>query len=331
MNNTVISIKKVSSHHIIQSMAKHNFRLGDANIYPHVDFTQTHLNRILINPEYNNYELLWQRAISKNNITSVRRNAILGFDILLSFSHEMKDNIDLDRWCDLSVEWLKEFFNEENVLSAVLHLDEQTPHIHAFVIPIDDGKLRGYKFLDKKRDYHRAQNSYAEKVKELGLIKGQTYSKGNGINIKHFYKMNEDAHKNDVPEYKPGEGVDNYAARIYNYVTDIRTAALKEIRDTKSKLAKSEGKSKEQYVEYIDAIHLQQFLITKLGDKKKAKEELQKLLLAEKNAPANIFELLFNKFAPNYKSKDEKDYKQEEYINTEQKDINTEKESDVDK
>ena len=51
----------------------------------------------------------------------------------------------------------------------------------------------------------------------------------------------------------------------------------------KSKLAVTEGRLKEQYVEFIDAIHLQQFLTTKFGgDKKRAKEELQKLLLVEK-------------------------------------------------
>ena len=37
----------------------------------------------------------------------------------------------LDEWCRDSVEWMKRTYGSENVVSAVLHMDEETPHIHA--------------------------------------------------------------------------------------------------------------------------------------------------------------------------------------------------------
>ena len=42
----------------------------------------------------------------------------------------------LDEWCRDSVEWMKRTYGSENVVSAVLHMDEETPHIHATLIPI---------------------------------------------------------------------------------------------------------------------------------------------------------------------------------------------------
>ena len=48
----------------------------------------------------------------------------------------------MDHWCDDNLKWLKETFGEENLVSAVLHMDEKTPHIHATVIPIVSGERR---------------------------------------------------------------------------------------------------------------------------------------------------------------------------------------------
>jgi hypothetical protein len=38
---------------------------------------------------------------------------------------------------DRVMEWLSERYGKENVVNAVLHLYEHTPHIHATVVPID--------------------------------------------------------------------------------------------------------------------------------------------------------------------------------------------------
>lgn len=42
----------------------------------------------------------------------------------------------LKAWCADNLAWLRKTFGAENVVSAVLHMDEATPHIHAAVVPI---------------------------------------------------------------------------------------------------------------------------------------------------------------------------------------------------
>ena len=48
----------------------------------------------------------------------------------------------LDDWCRDSMDWLYRTFGRENVVSAVLHMDEHTPHIHATLVPIVTGERR---------------------------------------------------------------------------------------------------------------------------------------------------------------------------------------------
>ena len=48
----------------------------------------------------------------------------------------------LDQWCDDNVKWLQDTLMKDNLVSAVLHMDEKTPHIHATVVPIVIGERR---------------------------------------------------------------------------------------------------------------------------------------------------------------------------------------------
>lgn len=48
----------------------------------------------------------------------------------------------LDEWCEDNLAWLRKTYGADNVVSAVLHMDEKTPHIHATVVPIVTGERR---------------------------------------------------------------------------------------------------------------------------------------------------------------------------------------------
>ena len=58
------------------------------------------------------------------------------------FIGQVQDEGRLDEWCDDNLQWLHHTFGKENTVSAVLHMDEHTPHIHATVVPIVTGERR---------------------------------------------------------------------------------------------------------------------------------------------------------------------------------------------
>ena len=43
-----------------------------------------------------------------------------------------------------------ERYGEDNIISAVVHLDETTPHLHLNLIPIADGRLCAKQLFDRK-------------------------------------------------------------------------------------------------------------------------------------------------------------------------------------
>ncbi|WP_297604039.1 MobV family relaxase [uncultured Alistipes sp.] len=119
----------------------------------------------------------------------------------------------LKAWCADNLEWLRRTFGAENVVSAVLHMDEATPHIHAAVVPIVTGERR--KVLKEqtdepnKRKYRTKsaarprlcaddvmsrvklkeyQDTYAAAMAKYGLQRGIDGSKARHITTQEFYR-----------------------------------------------------------------------------------------------------------------------------------------------
>lgn len=72
-----------------------------------------------------------QRKIGKNQVREVR--------ILLTGSPDDMKRIEqagkLDEWCNDNLDWLHKTYGADNIVSAVVHLDETTPRIHATMTP----------------------------------------------------------------------------------------------------------------------------------------------------------------------------------------------------
>ena len=118
-------------------------------IAPNVDSTRTHLNRELV--ELPEGVTVRDEAIAhrikaagiKRKITSDQVRAVR---VMMSGTHgdmmKIQQDGRMDEWCNDSMEWLYKTFGRENTVSAVLHMDETTPHIHATIVPIVTGERR---------------------------------------------------------------------------------------------------------------------------------------------------------------------------------------------
>lgn len=119
----------------------------------------------------------------------------------------------LKAWCADNLAWLRKTFGAENVVSAVLHMDEATPHIHAAVVPIVTGERRKVqkKKTDEpnKRKYRTKsaarprlcaddvmsrvklkeyQDTYAAAMSKYGLQRGIDGSKARHVTTQEFYR-----------------------------------------------------------------------------------------------------------------------------------------------
>ncbi len=112
------------------------------------DPTRTHLNRELV--QFPDGVADRTGAISHRIRTAgikrkITPDQVRAIRIVLSGTHEdmarVQDEGRLSEWCDDNLQWLHRTFGRENTVSAVLHMDEHTPHIHATVVPIVTGEL----------------------------------------------------------------------------------------------------------------------------------------------------------------------------------------------
>ena len=181
------------------------------------DPTRTHLNRVLV--EYPDGVHGRDEAIAHRlNTAGIKRkitpDQVRAIRIVLSGTHEdmmkIQDEGRLDEWCDDNLQWLHYTFGKENTVSAVLHMDEHTPHIHATVVPIVTGERRkaNKKQADGKRSYRKKVNtvrlcaddvltreklvvyhdSYARVMGKYGLQRGVRGSEARHTTTAQYYR-----------------------------------------------------------------------------------------------------------------------------------------------
>ena len=107
------------------------------------DPKRTHLNRELIQfPDgvKNRTEAIQHRLDTAGLKRKIGKNQVQAIRIVLTGTHADMERIEqtgrLDEWCQDNLEWLRKTYGADNVVSAVLHMDEETPHIHSTIVPI---------------------------------------------------------------------------------------------------------------------------------------------------------------------------------------------------
>ena len=181
------------------------------------DPTRTHLNRELVEfPDgvSDRTEAISHRIRTAGIKRKITPDQVRAIRIVLSGTHEdmmkIQDEGRLDEWCDDNLQWLHYTFGKENTVSAVLHMDEHTPHIHATVVPIVTGERRkaNKKQADGKRSYRKKANtvrlcaddvltreklvayhdSYARVMEKYGLQRGVYGSEARHTTTAQYYR-----------------------------------------------------------------------------------------------------------------------------------------------
>ncbi len=181
------------------------------------DPTRTHLNRELVRfPDgvADRTEAISHRIRTAGIKRKITPDQVRAIRIVLSGTHEdmarVHDEGRLSEWCDDNLQWLHRTFGRENTVSAVLHMDEHTPHIHATVVPIVTGERRKAKRkqTEGKRTYRKKANavrlcaddlltrerlvayhdSYAAAMAKYGLQRGVRGSEARHTTTAQYYR-----------------------------------------------------------------------------------------------------------------------------------------------
>ncbi len=198
-----------------------------------------------------------------------RKNAVLSYDFLMTASPEAFKNMseaEIKEWEQDSLEWCRRTFGRDNVIAAITHRDEQTPHIQAIVIPEWEGKLNASHFTDGRQKMRDLWTSYAAAMAKYGLKRGKLFSPAEHKAIKEYYNdVNRAAElpkkRRFKPEDLPEPGLKDYV-NPKEYAAELINIAIKRYQQQNANLR------------------------TGLNGEKREKEKLLELTAKEKQAAA---------------------------------------------
>ncbi len=147
-----------------------------------IDLDKTHLNYDLVKSNKNLYQRVKDRVEEVRAVSRVQKNSVVDYSNIITVPKEQFDKWGLDK----SKKYLEEVYNyfceefgKENVVSAKVHLDETTPHMHLHFVPVnkENGKLQARALMTPARinKIHTEAPKYLqEKGFEVERGKGKT-------------------------------------------------------------------------------------------------------------------------------------------------------------
>ena len=139
---------------------------------PDIDAERTKQNFHLVTPRWS-YEHELRHRIRMAGCR-VRKDSVKFVDTLVTVSPEFArvHEAEMPEYFTRAFDFLKERVGEENIISAVVHMDEKTPHLHLCFVPLTkDKRLSAKEILGNKKSMIRWQDDFyaymAERWPEL--------------------------------------------------------------------------------------------------------------------------------------------------------------------
>lgn len=255
-NQCCVRIGKIKSSGKMMGAQKHNLR---EIAVPNADPSKRDLDVELIPLRYKSYNHAFLSRIAEEGIgeeRKIRSGAVKMLEVGILRSEKITaPEFNQKEWEELSKQWLIDTYGEKNVISAVCHMDEHSPHIHAMVIPItEDGRLSARDMMGGPRGLSAIQTSYAESVESIGLKRGQEKSKAKHQDIGRFYARLNEALDYTLPPPECGETAEDYRERVNEEVVKelrlqnlgMEQKAQRAIDDVYSEMARERGENRKK-------------------------------------------------------------------------------------
>lgn len=230
MSYAIIRNEKYTKEKLIQ-LSPHNERQKKEYGNKNIDTNKTKNNYHLKRPQENNYLKEYKRLKEANNLKGqIHKNSIYACEMLITSDNEFFNKIgkeETKRYFLESYSFICEYkeLGEENIISAVVHMDEQTPHMHLVFLPV-------VKALDKNKntikkisasEFWKGKNSYSVlQDKFYAHIKSKNFDleRGNKNNEQEHIKIEDLKKLTNFYEVKKLEkNMENEKSKTINYTS----------------------------------------------------------------------------------------------------------------
>lgn len=197
MSYGIIRIAKYTAGSV-KGLENHDSRAKQSHSNPDIDSLKTFKNYDLHDTKQSYQQFIKARIKDLNLKKTVRKDAIVMAQCLITSDKDFFNGISEKRRDDYfkaGLEFIKKRYGEENIISATVHLDEKTPHMHVNFVPVTkDGRLSAKDLLNKA-DFRTLQDDFYKEVSaEFGLERGVKGSLREHLEVGRFKRktLNEE-------------------------------------------------------------------------------------------------------------------------------------------
>ena len=135
----------------VAACERHNERKKEAyKSNPDIDMERSKDNYHLVNPPRYTYKKEINRMVAEAGC-KVRKDSVMMVETLITASPEFMNSLPPEEqktYFQTALDFISERVGKQNILSAVVHMDERTPHMHLCFVPLTpDNKLSAKSIL----------------------------------------------------------------------------------------------------------------------------------------------------------------------------------------
>ena len=278
----------------------HNARRSKGHTNKDIDNTRTHLNFYCKKNEQT-YIKEFDRIKKEYNLKGhIRSNSIILCEMMITSDNEFFDKIGLEetkRYFRESYKFVCNYKNlgEKYIVSAVVHLDETTPHMHLIYIPVIHTKDKEGNLIDKicARDFWRGRDSYRDLQNEF-----HKYIISKGFDLERGLPIEETGAKHQkIEELKKITNFENTKKVLENVKLELPEIPnindIKLIKINKEKVEKEIIKPKDELIQelYQDNITLHRELSKQakiVNEAEKYQKERDKIIADNKELNSKV-------------------------------------------
>lgn len=151
---------------------------------PQIDCERTSDNYHIIYPQGKYIDMINKRLDTLTLKRKIRSDAILMNSFVIGSDGEFFK--DMRAWeqhafFEDCARFFMEKYGYENMLSAVVHVDETTPHLHLNFVPINNGRLSSKSLFDRQKLAELQTELWEQVGKKYGLQRGKENSQATHI------------------------------------------------------------------------------------------------------------------------------------------------------
>ena len=187
----------------VRGIQSHNNRERESHSNPDIDYERSGHNYDLHESASGNYaEAIQNRIDDLLLVKAVRKDAVHMCGLIVSSDSAFFEKLppeETRRFFEESKAFLTEFVGAENVISAMVHMDEKTPHMHFLHVPVTpDGRLNA-KEIYTRESLKKLQTELPRHLQSSGFdlqrgVEQEPGAKKKHLNTREFKQQQEALH-----------------------------------------------------------------------------------------------------------------------------------------